>query len=162
MFSFSALAFCALASSAILPKSAVIVDAHDKLGDNSVGNVKVLFTDGHSELWTKLGKSLLPRVSATGLVGWAHALFINARGWPVDSVLRVCWPDGHHKDFKADSAFIEIWNFVENDTAVVIKSRGAHGPAAYIKYDLRSGKDLAHADAFSGTPLPGWAKPYSD
>lgn len=152
-----------LVGATVLPKSASVVDKNPfSLGSEPTGNIEVLFTDGHSEKWTKLGRALQPEVSSTGLVGWAAFKILNARGWPVDDTLRICWPDGRHKDFAPGYPFIEAWNFASNDTAVVIKSRRPHGPADYDEYDLASGKLIDHAHGLLGKNLPVWAQPFSD
>ena len=152
-----------LTGAAALPKSASVVDKNpSSLGGYPIGNIRVIFTDGHSEKWTKLGRALLPGVSSTGLVGWAAFKIRNDRGWPVDDTLRICWPDGRHEDFASGCPFIEAWNFAGNDAAVVIKSRGSHGSADYDEYDLASGKLIGHAHGLFGKNLPIWAQPFSD
>jgi len=82
----------------------------------------------------------------------------------VDDTVRICWPEGRHKDFAADYTypFIEMWDFTNHDTAVAIKSRGPHGPADYDEYDLTSGKLIDHAHGVFGKDLPVWAQPFSD
>jgi len=57
--------------------------------------------------------------------------------------------------------FIEDWWFTDGDATVVIKSRGRHGPAYYVKYDIRTSKALGSASGFN-PELPEWAKPYAD
>lgn len=154
-----------LAASVAIPQSATIVAVPSQVsGDDKIGNVKVVFTDGHSEMWTKLGECEMPKVSSTGLVGWVRVVGRNDRGYPIDPLVRICWPDGRHKDFSSDDAyiFVEMWNFADNDEALVIKSRGAHGAASYLKYDIKTGAKIGYAHGLFGKDLPLWAQPFSD
>lgn len=82
----------------------------------------------------------------------------------MDDMVRICWPNGRHKDFAANFTypFIEEWDFANNDRAIVVKSRGPHGPADYDEYDLASGKLIGHAHGLFGKDLPVWAQPFSD
>lgn len=156
----------ALAAAAPLPKSASIVDvpAERRGSGIPIGNVRVIFDDGHAEMWTRLGRAEMVKLAKSGLVGWTTFHRRNDRGWEVDDTLRVCWPpDGRHRDFKVESKpFIEAWGFVDGDTAVVIKSRGSHGPAEYVKYRVADGALLGEADAGIDKALPDWAQPYAD
>jgi hypothetical protein len=98
-----------------------------------------------------------------GLVGWTHYTARNDYQEPVNNTLRIRFLDGSIKDFQAypNGPFIEEWAFVDNDSAVVIKSRGRHGPAYYIKHSLRTGNVIESVS----TPydrLPKWAQPYAD
>lgn len=151
-------------ASTVLPMRAAVVDKNPLDLDEPTGNIKVTFTDQHSEKWTKLGRAMLPRVSSTGLVGWATFKFRNYRGDPVDETVRICWPNGRHKDFAANGTypFIEEWDFANHDTTIVIKSRGLHGSADYDEYDLASGKLIDYAHGLFGANLPVWAQPFSD
>jgi hypothetical protein len=153
-----------LMGSTVLPKSAAIVDKRPMDPREPTGNVKVTFTDGHSEKWTTLGKAMMPRVSSSGLVGWTPFHARNFRGYPMNDTVRICWPDGKHRDFAADFTypFIEAWDFTNHDATVVIKSRGLHGPADYDEYDLASGKLIGHAHGDFGKDLPDWARPFTD
>src|ERR1700761_6912671 len=103
------------ATSAALPKDAVIVDAIGSVNGEGepIGNVKVVFTDGHSEMWTKRGECMFPRVSRTGQVGWMRVSTRDEHNIPDYSTIRVCWPDGHYKDygFDAGAPYLEDWNF---------------------------------------------------
>ena len=155
-----------LIASVALPKSASIIDVPSERRDSgiSIGNVKVLFTGGHTEMWTKLGRAEIPKVAKSGLVGWITFTERNDLGWAVTNTLRVCWPpDGNHKDFTTEAfPFIENWDFADNETTVIIKSRGSHGPAEFLKYRLADGKVLGEAYGGPGHELPAWAKPYKD
>jgi hypothetical protein len=85
------------------PTSVTIVDVPSERRDYgiNIGNVKVRFADGHSELWTNKGKCLIPHVSAKGYVGWTRYTSRNHYQEPVNDVLRVCFPDRTFKDFRA-------------------------------------------------------------
>jgi len=149
------------------PKSVSIIDVPSERCDygTNIGNIKVRFSDGHSEVWTSLGRCMYAHVSPTGLVGWTRYTSRNDYGEPVNSILRVRFLSGRIKDFEAalNGPFIEEWAFADNDSAIIIKSRGRHGPAYYVKYSLRTG-ELIESVGIS-TPndrLPKWAQPYAD
>jgi len=87
---------------------------------------------------------------------------LGYRNYPVFDHIRVVWPDEHHQDFQSNDSFIEAWDFADNNTALIIKSREAHGAPDFLKVDLATGNVLAHVDGWRGGPLPPWAKPYAD
>ncbi len=147
--------------SSILPVSAKIVDRAHEDDVITFGNVLVTFNDGHREKWTKTGHALIPRVSSNGLVGWASFKTMAYKGRPIDDTLRICWPDGHHRDIES-GIYIEAWSFSDRDRSVVIKSRGPHGPAEYRKFDTTTGAILGSARGQVGRDLPLWAQPFSD
>lgn len=154
-------------ATAASPKSATIVDVPAKYvgGWLIPGNVKVLFADGHSELWTKQGNCMKPLVSTNGIVGWVHFTKEDERGYFMNDTLQLRLPDGSTKDFAPNKhgPFIEQWGFAEDNTAVVIQSRGGHGPALFIKYEIASGRVTGHQDGFvPDEQMPKWAKPYAD
>jgi hypothetical protein len=149
------------------PKSVAIIDVPRERRDygTNIGNIKVRFSDGHSEVWTSLGRCMYAHASPNGLVGWTRYTERNDHQEPVNDTLRVRFLDGRIKDFQAYSngPFIEEWAFADNDSAVVIKSRGRHGPAYYIKHSLRTGNIIESVEV--STPyerLPKWAQPYAD
>jgi hypothetical protein len=149
------------------PTSVSIVDVPSERRDygTNIGNIKVQFSDGHSEVWTSLGRCMYAHVSTTGLVGWTRYTGRNHYGEPVNDTLRIRFLEGTTRDFRAypNGPFIEEWAFANNDSAVVIKSRGRHGPAYYVKYSLHTG-ELIESVGIS-TPkeqLPKWAQPYAD
>lgn len=140
----------------------VPVPAETKDWWTPVGNVRVTFTDGHSEMWTKQGQALLPKVSSEGAVGWTKIKERSDKGEPVNSVLRVMLSETEIKDMEA-GPFIEAWDFVDDGAAVVVKSRARHGPATFTKFDLATAKSTSSVT--SATPyaqLPEWAKPFAD
>ena len=150
-----------LTASTVLPKSAVIVDSKENFGTELIGNVKVTFTDGHSEKWTNNREAMLPKVAKTGLVGWARYETLY-RYLPAFTTVRIVWPDGHHRDFEGGDVFIEAWDFVADGSAVIIKSREAHGSPNVRKYDIETGKVLAEADGHFNQVWPEWARAYAD
>ena len=146
------------------PKSVTIIDVPSERRDygTNIGNIKVRYSDGHVETWTSLGRCMYAHVSPTGLVGWTRYIARNHYGEPVNDILRVRFLSGRTKDFQ-HGPFIEEWAFVDSDSAVVIKSRGRHGPAHYIKYSLRTGAVLGSVGL--STPyeqMPSWAQPFAD
>jgi hypothetical protein len=62
------------------------------------------------------------------------------------------------RDFQA-GPFIEDWLFVDHDAAVIIRSRGRHGPSHIHKFSLKTGRLIDHAKG-SGRyeDTPEWAK----
>jgi len=146
------------------PTSVTIIDVPSERRDygTNIGNIKVRYSDGHSETWTSLGRCMYAHVSPTGLVGWTRYTARNHYGEPVNDILRVRFLSGRIKDFQ-HGPFIEEWAFVDSDSAVVIKSRGRHGPAHYVKYSLRTGAVLGAVGL--STPyeqMPSWAQPFAD
>lgn len=140
----------------------VAVPAETKDWWTPIGNVKVTFTDGHSEMWTKQGQALLPKVSVNGAVGWTKIKERSDKGEPVNSVLRVLLSEIEIKDLEA-GPFIEAWDFVDEGASVVVKSRARHGPATFAKFDLATAKSTGSTS--TATPyagLPEWAKPFAD
>jgi hypothetical protein len=148
------------------PESVFIIDVPSERRDygSNIGNIKVRFSDGYSEVWTSLGTCMYAQVSPTGLVGWTLYTSRNDYGRPVNSILRVRFLSGDTKGFEA-YPYIEQWGFADDDSAVIIKARGGHAdaPAYYVKYSLGTGKLLESVDFC--TPydqLPKWALPYAD
>lgn len=147
-----------------MPVSAEIVDVPSERRDSghSIGNIRVRFSDGRSENWTRLGRCLHVRRSSTGLVGWSRFRGRNSYGEPVNSVLRVMVTTTKWKDFKVGS-FIEDWNFADRDSTVIVKSRGRHGPSQIHKFSLKTGKLIAQAKGSERyVDTPEWAKPLAD
>lgn len=68
------------------PKTAEIVDIPAKFADSRFppGNVKITFTDGHTETLTHKGNCTKPRVLAGGIVGWVHFTALDQRGYALD------------------------------------------------------------------------------
>src|SRR5919106_2353459 len=113
------------------------------------GNVRVTFRDQHTEVLTHGGDCRDAHVSPKGDVGWVRAErtsidrpnmrvsgrdFLNLR--LLDGTLRELSPLAD----VGDARFIEEWRFTERGATVVIRSRGYHGPAFYLKYDVQTGR----------------------
>lgn len=136
------------------PLSAILVDPTsaqpvDKKTYN--GSVKVEYSDGHSEILGKDGKCADPHVSHQGDIGWTHYSHLGNRDAAMNERLVIRISNGQIKEFKPNpngGPFIEEWNFVDNDSAVVIKSQGHHGPASFVRYDLASGQVTGHQDGY--------------
>ncbi len=152
------------------PTSAVLVDNSgqpvDKNKEAYNGNVKVVFSDGHSEILGTDGKCLDPHMSQKGYVGWTHYTHLGPRGAAMNERLVIRLLDGRTTEFRPNpngGPFIEEWGFVDHDSGIVIKSRGFHGPASFIRYDLASGRATARQDGYiEYEKMPKWAQPYSD
>jgi hypothetical protein len=147
------------------PRKVTITDVPSERRDYGIkiGNIKVLFFDGHSETWTSGGKCMIPHISRKGYVGWTRYTDRNDHQEPVNYLLRIRLLNGRVKDFPCFSQgpFIEAWGFADHDSAVVIQSEGRHGPDYYIKYDIATQRVLGTVEV--STPyneLPDWAKPY--
>lgn len=158
----------ALLSSSIMaapnPVDAVIIDVPAERRDwgSPIGNVKVTFSDGHTEMWTKEGKCLHAKASSTGLVGWTRYTERNNHGEVVNSTLRILITESNIQDLEA-GPLIEAWDFTDGDKSVVIKSRGRHGPANFVKYDINSAKVIDSVKTYLPyNELPDWAQPFSD
>jgi len=150
-----------------MPISAEIVDVPEERRDSGyhIGNIQVKFEDGRTEMWTKLGRCLIVRRAASGLVGWTHYTSRNSYGEPVNSVLRVMCTSQDWKDFQADPnfPFIEDWGFANEVTDVIVKSRGRHGPSLIQRFSLTTGElidSTKGSDFYANTPE--WAKPFTD
>jgi hypothetical protein len=105
-----------------MPKSVTIIDVPQERRDYAthIGNIKVRFADGHSEIWTSLGRCMDAQVSPTGLVGWTRFSERNYYQEPVNRTLRVRFLNGRVKDFEAypNGPFIEEWAFADDHSAV--------------------------------------------
>jgi hypothetical protein len=127
--------------------------------DTPGGNVQVRLSNGKTQLWTQSGHCTLPRLSKSGLVGWTYASGRHSRGMWMNGVLRIARNGKVMREIEAGYAFIENWDFSNNDSCVVIQSRNSHGPALVRKVYIGSGQVLAE-----GSDAPGdyeWAKTYA-
>lgn len=119
----------------------------------------VKLSNGHRQRWTRSGHCLLPKLAKSGLVGWTYGPGKNYRGMWMNGIFRVARHGRVIREFHSAYAFIEQWDFADNDKSVILESRGAHGPCRIEKYSITTGELLG--DVF-GIDLPDWAKPYGD
>ena len=134
------------------------------------GDVKVAFSDGHSEVWTHSGDCHDVKVSTNGNVGWirmdkkhvdTHRMMLTGK----DSLV-VRLADGKTTGFAPYNENVSImdWRFLDGGKAIVVRSMGFHGPSSYAKYEIAT-RRLIDARGPSYTPcdkLPSWAKPLAD
>ena len=140
-----------LAGATHLPKDAGIVDVD---ADDPLGDVLVTFDDGHREKWTLHGGCADPHVSDKGLVGWQRIHEGHGLEDPYGASLRVCWPEGHNKDYAPDYRYIDGWDFAPDGKALVIECGFAHGPRYFQEIDLATGQTIAEV---KGPDVPDWA-----
>src|SRR6266498_5187971 len=101
------------------PKSPEVVNipaAHANSGIKA-GDIKIAFSDGHTEVVTKNGNCMDPHVSGKGDVGWAQYTEFNPKGYAMNEKLVVRLVSGATKELKPSSKarFITGWKFVDND-----------------------------------------------
>ncbi len=135
----------------------------------TTGNVKVTFSDGHTEVWTQSGDCYNVKISPKGRVGWiridrksvepARMIVVGKDSLVVRS------PNGTTKQFPpfGENGHIMDWRFTD-DIAVTIRSMGYHGPSSFVRCDLMTGK-IVDSRGPNYTPyaeLPAWAKPLAD
>ena len=137
-----------------------------------VGNVKVTFTDGHTEVLTQTGDCHKAKVSAKGNVGWIRIGKMESVPGPRERIqtgqdsLVVRFPDGTTKKFPplGENICIMDWKFADDGKTLIVRSMGHHGPSSYVQYDLASGKAIDSRGP-GYTPyakLPPWAKPLAE
>ncbi len=131
--------------------------------EDAVGNVEVTLSNHRKEIWTRSWHCELAKVSKTRLVGWTYASGQHTRGpWMNDEL---CIANSRHDvtHFSVDRAFIDLWDFTDHDTCVVIRSRNIHGPSWLEKFRIDTGQFI---DECSGSnypeKTPEWARPYLD
>jgi hypothetical protein len=141
-------------------------------GGREIGNVKVTFSDGHTEVLTHTGDCYNAKVSPNGNVGWIRVGKSERVPSPRRMIqtgkdsLVVRLPDGTTKKFPPFGENVNImnWKFADDDKAVIVRSMGHHGPSSYVQYDLASGK-VIDSRGPGYTPyakLPPWAKLLAD
>jgi hypothetical protein len=110
------------------------------------GDVKVTFRDGRSELWTHSGDCHDVKVSAKGNVGLVRmdkkSVDVQRMTLAGKDALVVRLLDGLLKEFPPfdENVCIMDWKFADDDTAIVIRSMGHHGPSSYVQYDIITGR----------------------
>jgi len=154
-----------------LPTSATVVVVPSRFDTFMLqtGNIRVMFSDGHSELLTAEGDCTSPRISSNGDVGWVRVdkskVDFMAQNREGEDEVMVQLADGKRKEFAANptAPFIGTWSFADGNGAVAIQSSAYHGPRFYRKYDLVTGKLVDEITAYvSFNKLPVWAKQISD
>jgi len=132
------------------------------------GNIRVVFSDGHSETWTENGNAILPKMSSRGDIGWVELDKTqvdverkNRRGR--DKVVIRLY-NGIRREFvmRADIPFISNWEFAEEEAAISVEVSGYHGPRSYFEYDLGSGELKNEINGYvPPDALPAWARQVS-
>ena len=62
--------------------------------------------------------------------------------------------------FNVSRAFIDLWDFADKNSCVVIRCVNAHGPSWIQKYRIDTGELVAESSA--GHDASEWAKRYAD
>jgi hypothetical protein len=137
----------------------VPVRSQSNLDWRPVGNISVTFSDGHEEMWTTTGHCLLPKASHSGLVGWTYGTAQHSRGGWMNTQLRIARDRRLIARFNVSRAFIDLWDFADKDTCVVIPCVNAHGPSWIQKYRIDTGELVAESSA--SHDVSEWAKPYA-
>jgi hypothetical protein len=151
-----------------LPLRASIVRNDSLPAEAQIGNVVVTYTDGSSDTWTLKGNCAEAKVSTKGSVGW-EVYKLNAdgktleryNGLYINDQVNVCDHGKVVANLKSAKGFIEGWDFTKDGEHLVIKSRGAHGPASIELFSLRTGLAMESVQAFD-KHLPDWAAPFGD
>jgi hypothetical protein len=137
----------------------VPVRSQSNLDWRPVGNISVTFSDGHEEVWTTSGHCLRPKASHSGLVGWTYGTAQHSRGGWMNTQLRIPRDRRLIARFNVSRAFIDLWDFADKDTCVVIRCVNAHGPSWIQKYRIDTGELVAESSA--SHDVSEWAKPYT-
>jgi hypothetical protein len=151
-----------------LPKRAAIVRNQSLRPEDEIGNVIVTYTDGTTDTWTLKGNCAEPKVSVKGVVGWeVYRLEENGKTLSryndlyINDHVVACDHGKVIATLQSAKGFIEAWDFTKDGEHLVIKSRGAHGPATIELFPLRNGPPEASVQAYE-KDLPEWAAPYAD
>lgn len=133
------------------------------------GNVKIAFTDGHTEVVTHTGDCYNAKVSPQGNVGWIRIGKMEKVPGPRQTIqtgkdyVVVRLSDGTTKKFPpfGENVCIMDWKFADDGKTLIVRSMGHHGPSSYVQYDLASGKaiDSRGPNYTPYAELPPWAKP---
>ena len=136
------------------------------------GNVRVVFRDHHTEVLTHGGDCLDAHVSPKGDVGWVRAerTGIDRPNMRVigREFLDLRLLDGNLLELSpltdvGDARLIAEWRFADRGRTVILRSRGYHGPAFYLKYDVQTGRLIDEVGTYRPfAELPGWARPIAD
>lgn len=153
-----------------IPASASVVGARKvpNWEGEAIGNVQVVYKDGSKDQWTLKGNASMPKVSKAGVVGWVLSPLAKDgknldlyKNLPTFPQLRLVRGGKILATLEAERPYIEEWGFSKDGVFVVVKSRGAHGPAFLQRFRVADGKAQGNSPAF-GDELPDWAKPYAE
>jgi hypothetical protein len=150
-----------------LPLRASIIRNDSLPAEYHIGNVAVTYADGTTDTWTLKGNCAEAKVSTQGSVGWeVYKLDSDGRldrynGLYVNDHVSVCDHGKVVATFKSAKGFIEGWDFTKDGEHLVIKSRGAHGPATIELFSLHTGMATESVQAYD-KHLPDWAVPFAD
>jgi hypothetical protein len=151
-----------------LPVRASIEGNKSLRPDYKIGNVRVTYSDGTTDLWTLKGNCAEPKVSTKGSVGWEvykldadGKTLANYNGLYVNNRVNVCDHGRVVANLESAKGFIEGWDFTKDGERLVIKSRGAHGPATIELFSLRNGSVIEAVQAYEKN-LPDWAASFAD
>jgi hypothetical protein len=150
------------------PLSARIDVIHKNETADPIGNVIVKYADGTEDKWTEKGNCSTPKVSSSGMVGWiVYSLQKDGKSiemygeLPINGKVSICEKGRVLATVPTTNPFIEQWGFSQDGRHVVVKSRGAHGPATIQLFAIKNGPAEAAVDAYSEN-LPEWARQYKD
>jgi hypothetical protein len=124
-----------------------------------VGDVVVTWDDGSREPLTRSAHAEQAKLGPDGLIGWTWAKERYENLW-VNEHLRVQRGKQLLFEVKSGKPFIEDWAFAAE--GLVVKSRGAHGPAWIELLSVSNGKQIQVIKEAYGDDLPPWAKPFAD
>jgi hypothetical protein len=151
-----------------LPVQAAIIRNQSLRPEDEIGNVIVTYADGTTDTWTLKGNCAEPKVSTNGVVGWeVYKMEPNGKtlsrygGLYINDHLVICDHGKVIANLASAKGFIEAWDFTKDGERVVIKSRGAHGPATIELFSLRNGPPEASVQAYE-KDLPEWAAAYAE
>ena len=150
------------------PVQAAIVGNKSLRPEYKIGNVIVTYSDRTTDIWTLKGNCAAPKVSTKGKVGWEvyklnpdGKTFATYNGLYINDHLIVCDHGRVVANLPSAKGFIEGWDFTKEGEHLVIKSRGAHGPATIERFSLRDGTAAESVQAYENN-LPDWAAPFAD
>ena len=122
------------------------------------GNVRVALTNGRTEIWTRDGKCELARVSKSGLVGWTHGTAFHSKGALMNDTLIIARNRKVRARMRTFYPFIDVWDFTDADSCVVVLSAGPHGPGRIEKFRIADGQLLGGCYESKPEEQPDWAK----
>ena len=151
-----------------LPVRAAILRNKSLPPTYEIGNVIVTYSDGTTDIWTLKGNCAEPKISPKGAVGWEvyklkpeEKTLASYNGLYINDRLNVCDHGKIVANFQSAKGFIEGWDFTKDGEHLVIKSRGAHGPATIELFSLGDGLAAQSVQAYEKN-LPDWAAPFAD